>query len=118
MKRFMTLLCCLACASCVSTPMAFTQGDIRIVPPIKPETDESGNRVTYVVNDGGSWGYNIVDSLGHMFQVRFDRSFIIENGKVVGNQPGTIYISSPKTDGLVKVLDQDGFRQIILKGTE
>ena len=118
MKRLMTLLNCLACSSCISTPTAFIQGDIRVVPPVNPETDASGNRITYMVNDGGSWGYKMVDSRGHEFQIRFDRSFIIENGKVVGNQPGTIYISSPETKGLVKVIDQDGFRRIILRGSE
>lgn len=71
-----------------------------------------------MVNDGGSWGYNIVDALGNAFHIRFDRSFIIENGKVVGNQPGTIYISCPQTLGLVKVLDQELFRRIVLRDTE
>jgi uncharacterized protein (UPF0218 family) len=69
-----------------------------------------------MVNDGGTTWLTIIDSKGKKFDVYFDRRFRVENGRIVGNEPGTIYLNAYPTDSnAVMVINQDEFRNKVLR---
>jgi hypothetical protein len=99
------------------SPPPFIQGNIRIVPPVEQvKTKEGSTPTDGMVNDGGTTWLTIIDSKGKKFDVYFDRRFRVENGRIVGNEPGTIYLNAyPGDSNAVMVINQAEFRSKVLK---
>jgi len=108
---------CLLCASCVTNPRSFEQGDIRIVLPVQQEKSPNGNLVLAHWNDGGTVRIKITDATGKQFDVFFDRRFSTTESGDIKREPGTIYLNAyPARSNSVLVVDQEGFKKKILNG--
>jgi hypothetical protein len=101
-----------ACASTANVArdsvVPFSEGKIRIVPPVKLSECKDGYDGK-LYNDGGTSMITIVDAEGKAFDVYFDRRI----GKK--KNPPTIYLYDyPDDPGSDCLIDQAGFRKKIL----
>jgi len=104
-------------AACASTPkvarddvIPFTEGNIRIVPPVKLLKSKEGYIEEKDFNDGGTKMITIVDAEGKATDVYFDHRIDKQESS------GTVYLNGyPDASGSVRLLDQASFRKKILR---
>lgn len=117
MRGLTILLALLLCVSCATRRAAFVQGDIRIVLPVEQETNSDGHQISIHWNDGGTVRVSITDATGKTFDVYFDHRISVTPSGTIKTEPGTIYLKDyPARSNAVLVVDQEGFRNNVLKG--